>query len=184
MSDERRSHIVEIVPAPAESRPARVAYDEETRARCFVLYATFAARNCAAVARLYAEEVKSLDLPAPDVRTLQHWANDEQWNAQADTLWRHTKGRTSYELQILSQANTMQGAKALHDILTGLDTRDLNERVITLKAIEVAMKAREKLPELARIEPPEETLDTDGLSKQDIEANAMNAITRGRKGKG
>lgn len=183
MTDETRSHIGEIVPLRGDARPAGFAYDDETRARCFVLFATFAARNCAATARLYEQEVTALGLPAPDVRTIQLWAADEDWNGQADTLWRNTKGRTAYELQILSMANTMQATKALHDILTGGDQRDLNERIVTLKAVEVAMKNRERLPELARIEPPEQTVDTDSMSREEQEAHATAAIAR-KKGKG
>jgi hypothetical protein len=167
VSDVERSNIRSIVP-----------YDVETRTRCFVLYATFAARNCAAVQRLYAAEVASLEIPVPDVRTIQIWAAEDDWMRQADDLWRNTKGRTAYELQIISQANTMQGAKALHDILTGLDQRDATERVITLKAIEVALKAREKLPELSRIEPPEADIDTSDMPREEREALAMSSITR------
>ena len=114
----------------------------------------------------------------PDTRTIQLWAAADDWSRQADDLWRNTKGRTSYELQILSQANTMMGAKALHDILTGADQRELNERIVTLKAIEVAMKAREKLPELARIEPPEDRDLDDDKPRDQREAEALSGIAR------
>jgi hypothetical protein len=182
VSDETRKHIYELAPVERGSVVKGFAYDDETRARCFVLYATFAARNCAKTARLYEQEVKALGLPAPDVRTIQLWAADDDWYGQADDFWRHSKGRTPYELQILSSANTMQAQQALHDILTGADERDLNERLITLKAIEVAMKARERLPELARIEPPEQTADTASMSREEQEAHATAAISR-KKGK-
>lgn len=168
MSDESRSNIV----------PIR-HYDAETRARCFVLFATFGARNCSATARLYAAEVQREGLSAPDVRTIQIWANDDDWNRQADDLWRATKGRSNYELQVLFVANTMLSQKALHAILTGEDERDLNERIITLKAIETAMKSRERLPELARIEPPDQLgTDDEHAPREEREAKAMSAITR------
>ena len=178
MSDETRKQMSDIVPLRRDVAPAGFAYDDETRVRCFILYATFAARNCAAVARLYASEVAGQDVPVPDTRTIQLWAAADDWSRQADDLWRNTKGRTSYELQILSQANTMMGAKALHDILTGADQRELNERIVTLKAIEVAMKAREKLPELARIEPPEDRDLDDDKPRDQREAEALSGIAR------
>lgn len=174
-----RRNMGAIVALPREVEAERVVYDDEARVRCFVLFATFGARNCAAVARLYEQEVKTLGLPAPDVRTIQRWANDEDWNGQADNLWRETKGRSNYELQILFQANTMQGQKALHNILTGMDERSIEERVVTLKAIEVAMRSRKELPELARIEPPEvKGEDQKDKPRDQREAEALAAITR------
>lgn len=179
MTDGTRRHIGDIVPLNAEKSVERVAYDDETRTRCFVLYATFAARNCAKTARLYANEVKELGSPVPDVRTIQHWAADDDWYHQADDLWRNSKGRTPYELQLLTAANTMQGQQALHDILTGADMRPIEERLVTLKAIEVAMKTRERVPDLARVEPPEPDTTDDELSRDEREAIAKQAIARG-----
>lgn len=179
MSDETPRSMAAIVALPRETAPARTVYDDETRTRCFVLYATFGARNCAATARLYAAEVAALDLPVPDVSTIQRWAAEDRWQDQADGLWRNTRGRTPYELQILSMANTMLGQRALHDILSGVDERDVQERIVTLKAIEVAMRSREKLPELARVEPPAAgELETADMTREEREAEAKLALAR------
>lgn len=173
-----------IVPLPRPNRAIGAPYDDETRVRCFVLYATFAARNCAKTAKLYANEVKALGLPVPDHSTIKRWAADEDWYHQADDMWRASKGRTPYELQLLTAANTMQGQYALHDILTGMDDRPVEERLITLKAIEVAMKTRERVPDLARVEPPDVETDTRDMTRDEREALAKQAIARGTPERG
>lgn len=148
------------------------------------MFATVAARNCAKTARLYALEAAQFGWSAPDARTIQLWAAEDGWQRQADAWWRETKGRTPYVLQIISAANTMQAQQALHDILTGMDQRPAEERAITLKAIEVAMKTRERVPDLARVEPPDADVDTEGKTREEREALAMQAVARGtRKGR-
>lgn len=173
--------MTEIVPLRREVRPAGFVYDDETRVRCFVLFATMGARNCAATARLFANEVEGLDIRAPDARTIQLWAAEDDWNGQADNLWRNTKGRDLQELRHLASANTLLSQKAMHDILTGLDRRSVEERLITLKAIEVTMRSRERLPELAKIEPPEETTIDEDKPRDQREAEALQAMVRGKK---
>lgn len=173
-----------IVPLTRDKNLDVARYDDETRMRCYVIYATFAARNCAKTVRLYANEVHALGLPVPDVATVKRWAADDDWYHQADDMWRSSKGRTPYELQLLTAANTMQGQYALHDILTGQDERPIEERLVTLKAIEVAMKTRERVPDLARVEPPEPDTIDDDLPREEREAIAMRAVARGTPERG
>lgn len=178
MTDESTGQKSRIVALRRSDRRPVAVYDDATRVRCFVIYATMAARNCAATARLYADEARAFGEHAPDADTVRRWAADDDWPGQVDNLWRNTKGRTLQELQELASSNTLVGQKALHNILTGLDSRPIEERVLTLKAIEIAMKAREKLPELARVEPPEQERDTEGRTREELEAEAMAGIVR------
>lgn len=176
MSDESLRKTGQIV--PLRRGKGRLVHDEETRTRCFILFATVAGRNCATAAKLYAEEVAGFATPAPDRTTVALWASEDRWHTQADDLWRQTKGRTAVELQILFVSNTMLSQRRLHDILAGHDTRPIEERLVTLKAIETAMRSRERLPELARIEPPDTERDTSDRPRDERESLAKQALAR------
>src|SRR5262245_36038387 len=167
----------QIVPFSANVRLGRgEAYPLEVKARCFVLYATAGARNGANTSKLYAEEHK--DEACPSKETINLWAREERWGDQADDLWRQTRGRTQHELQILSTANAQLAQMRLNALLMGTDERPYEERVITLKAIEVANKAREKMPDLGRVQPPDAEADVSNLTREEREAAARQNLVQ------
>jgi hypothetical protein len=78
------THLGDVVPF-RRGEPG-VAHSDEIRARCFVLYATAAARNCADVERLLSEELADTGDPVPTCQAIANWARDDRWADQADDL--------------------------------------------------------------------------------------------------
>jgi hypothetical protein len=179
----------DVVPSGSAIVPLRrgdpqVRFTPEQKARCFELYATAAGRNPANVVLLYAEEVEEGE-PVPSRQTVWTWAKDEQWDRQANDLWRNTKGRSRFELQVLTVANAVISQRRLNAILMGTDPGDPAEKVITLKGIELAMRQYERIPQLTQVTPPEETeVDTAGMTRDEIEAKARQALKPGTERRG
>ena len=147
-----------------------VAHSEDTKARCFVLYATAAARNCADVERLIAEELDGTSEVVPTRQAIAGWARDEQWAEQADDVWRNTKRWGKREPEVIALSNAMLGQQRRHEVLMGkynLADRTI-ERVLPLGAMEG---------------PPEPAIETKDVPREAGEAQAKSAmIQRGKTG--
>ena len=159
---------------------AQVRHDDETKVRCFVLYGTMAGRNCAAVERLIAEEYDGTGLPVPTRAAIARWAADERWAEQADDMWRSTKARTLFELQVMAASNAMLAQKRKQDVLLGrYDGREMTG-ALHLKAAELSDRFIERVLPLASIHAPEPERDTSGMSRDEKEALARKAMKPGR----
>jgi hypothetical protein len=150
-SDHIEGQIVAIRPSVRANEP----YDPAVRARCFVLYSTVAARKCAAVARLIAEELAGSGDRIPAVSTIAEWCRDEAWPSQADDLWRSTKHWGARELQVISLANAMLGQQRRHEILLGEYEERMGLALQYLKASEISDRfLRDVLPLAVMQAPP------------------------------
>src|SRR5512134_2602562 len=146
----------------------QVRFSTETKARCFVLFATMAGRNCAAVERLIQEELTGTGEPVPTRQTIATWARAEGWAAQADDLWRTTKSWSREQLQVLALANMLLGQQRRHEVLLGqyLDRPDVAAQY--LKAGELSDRAIERILPLSAMQPPPAPVEDDSeLSREE-----------------
>jgi hypothetical protein len=173
-SDEASSHLIPFTASVRADKTIR--YDLETKSRCFVLYATAAARNCRHAALLYQEEHPGEQTPSTESITV--WAREEHWADQADDLWRQSKGRTLHELQVLATANAQLAQMRLNQILMNTDRRSVEERIVTLKAIDLSQKAREKMADMTRVQPPDAVIDEDTMDRDERERKARQALVQ------
>jgi hypothetical protein len=158
-----------------------VPFSDDVRARCFVHFATDAARNCAHVERLMAAELEGTDEPIPTRQTVAAWARDDGWHRQADDLMRSTRDWTREQLQAYVFANALLGQRRRHEVLLGMVT-DPAQAAMYLKAGELADRFVERVLPLTAIRPPEDRQDEDDdLPREEREARAMAAIARGRR---
>ena len=162
-----------------------VAHTVETKTRCFVLYATAAARNCAAVERLIAEELAGTGEPVPTRQSIAAWARDDAWDTQADELWRNTKQWGLRELQVIALANALLGQQRRHEVLLGLYRSDSDTAAQYLKGGELSDRFIERVLPLSAMRAPElEPQDLSGLSREQREALARQSLSAAQNGPG
>lgn len=174
MRDESGRHLGEIVPIVRGD--AGVAHPMEVRMRCFELYSTVAARNCAHVARLIAQELASTGEPVPTDRTIRSWATDEAWAKQADDLWRNTTGWAGEQLRAYVFANALLSEKNRHDIQLGLYAEDPQQAAVLLKAGELADRKQEKIFPLDALRPPDTATNDAELSNSERQQRAFEKL--------
>lgn len=166
---------------PIRRGVAGVAHDDETRARCFVLYATVAGRNYAAVERLLAEERSGSDLPVPSRSVIQTWGNEDRWAQQADDIWRNTKQWTHEQLQVIALANVLLGQQRRHEVLQGKLEGNNDLAAQYLKAGELSDRFVERVLPIKSMRPPEVERNEEDMTKEEREHLAANRIARKRK---
>lgn len=182
MSDETGNDIAAIVPFVRGD--THVRFPDEMRARCFVHFSTDAARNCAEVERLIAEEFQGTNDPVPTARSIAMWAREEGWHEQADALWRATEGWSIEQLRVYVLANAILGQRRRHEVLTGKIT-DNDTAARYLKAGELSDRFIEKILPIGALRPPDTSkaeFDWQNASTEEKEAYARE-ITQGRKAK-
>jgi hypothetical protein len=161
----------------------RVPHADETRALALVLYATGGARSPAAVERLLPSYLEPMGLPVPTRQAIATWAREEDWNAQADDLWRARPRMGFEEMQRLTIGTALVLARRMHEMATGLDESPLEERILTTKQYEIGMRVLERIPALGQYAPPAPQLELDDVPRDVGEAKAKaNMIQRGRTG--
>lgn len=154
-----------------------VAHPPEVKARCFILFATEAGRNCAAVERLIAEELAGTDQLIPTRKTVSGWCRDERWAEQADDLWRNTKLWGLNELKVLSMANALLGQRRRHEVLLEKYSGDNDTAAHYLKAGELSDRFIERVLPLSSMETPApEAADNEDLPREALEAQAKSAM--------
>jgi hypothetical protein len=158
-----------------------VPFSDDVRARCFVHFATDAARNCAHVERLMAAELEGTDEPIPTRQTIAAWAREDGWHRQADDLMRSTRDWTREQIQVYVFANALLGQRRRHEVLLGIVT-DPAQAAMYLKAGELSDRFIERVLPLTAIRPPEhEAADTSELPREEREARARAAVARGTR---
>jgi hypothetical protein len=142
---------------------------------CWALFNSAAAGNCAEVERLFPHYAPG-GVPTPTEQCIRVWANDEQWARRSAEYWRDHKQAGMVELQRLTVGSLFVAQKRMHEMLTGADTRDINERLLTSKQYELVHRTAERLPALATITPPAEVKDTSEMTREEEEAGARAAM--------
>lgn len=173
MIDETERYIPEVVPFRAAVGTHE--HDETSKTICFALFATAAAGNCAEVERLFPRYAPD-DMPVPHRSTIVDWARDHQWRERTAELWRSNKQMGLVELQRLTVGSAFVAAKVLHEMLTGADTRELSERILSAKLYELAFRTMERIPALASVSPPADVKHSSEMSREEEEANAKAAM--------
>jgi hypothetical protein len=170
-SDESGNEMGEVVPfVRGDARAVR--HDELIKIRCFELWGSLAARNCAHVARLLAAELDGLDVKIPDRRTIQEWAQREEWGKQADEEWRSTEDWTVEQMRAHVLANALLAEKNRHDIQMGLyEGREMHAAVL-LKAGELSDRKQERVLPLSAIRPREKPKEIEDMPRDEAEAHA------------
>lgn len=159
----------------------RVPHADETKTLALILYATSGARSPAAVEKLLPSYLEPMGLPTPTRQAIARWAREENWNGQADDLWRSRPTMFLDELARLTTGTLLVLAKQMHDMATGLDTRPIEERMLTTKQYEVGMRVAKDVPRATTYVPPQAEVQTDGMSRDEIEARARQALKPGRE---
>lgn len=155
-----------------------VAHADETRTLALIVYATGGARSPAAVERLLPPYLEPLGLPVPTRQTIACWAREEDWNRQADDLWRARPSMGFEEMQRLTIGTALVLAKAMHDMATGVDERPLDERILATKQYEIGMRVLERIPALGQYAPPTPPRDIEAMSQDEGEALAKQRLVR------
>ena len=159
------------------------SHSEETKGLALVFYATGGARNCADVERMLARALEGTGEPVPTAQTIAGWAREENWPKKADELWRVSRGRMFYVNQIVAMGNVGTALEVIRDGMLGRLEGDVAEQAIKIKAAELALRAPERLPWLATIEPPAEAVDTPQMSRAEKDAYLRSQLVqRHRKG--
>lgn len=153
-----------------------VPHATETRVRCFELYATVAARNCAHVERLFQREVAGTDIPVPTRAAISEWAREEGWSRQADEMWRKTKNWGVEQLRAYVFANAVLAEKNRHDVQLGLYAEDTNQALVLLKAGELADRKLERVMPLDQLKPGQEDDHEEDLSNAEKHQRAMDRL--------
>jgi hypothetical protein len=181
ISDENS---VQIVAFPERVRAGRGPdYDEGTKAVLLYIYATSGNRSPALTAKQAAKHFPP-GTRLPDMKTIWQWAATEDWRSRADDIWRAYPGRVLSELQHLHVAAALVSAQRMLDVVSGEDTRPVDERLIVLKAYELVFKTLVNLPQLARVTPEERAgMEGEELPRDEREALARKAIVRPKSGK-
>jgi hypothetical protein len=137
-------------------QPDARRYDEDMRARAFVLWTTEAGRNCAAVARLLAEEFANEGLNTPHRSVIAVWASQDDWANQADEMWRNTRLWSARQLQTVALGNVLLASRRRQEVLLGKYDEDIGAGLLMLKAGELADRlVRDVLPLDLMSAPPE-----------------------------
>lgn len=179
MTDDSTRPMLSVVPAGRGQ--AGVPHSEETRALCREVYGGAGNRSPARTEKLVAPILEAMRLPIPMAQTIADWARDENWREWADELARAHPDRLRQELQRTWQAVMIVAGHTFLDMMTGLDSRDIEERVLATKQVEIAFRTVRDFPLLGRYDPPEKAIDTSELPRDEREALARQALVQRKK---
>jgi hypothetical protein len=133
------------------------------------------------VEKLLPSYLEPMGLPVPTRQAIATWAREEDWNAQADDLWRARPRMGFEEMQRLTIGTALVLARRLHEMATGLDESPLDERMLATKQYEIGMRVLERIPALGQYAPPQPERELDDVPREEGEARAKRMmIQRGR----
>jgi hypothetical protein len=156
----------------------RVAHDEATKAICRAVYQTSGARSPAHTERMAARILEPMGLPVPARQTIWEWSRLEHWAEGADEWLRQDAEGIARQVKLTWLSALVAAGQVTLDIITGVDERDLNERILSMKTSELILRAQERVPALFAYLPPAVVADTDDLSRDEKEARARRGLVQ------
>jgi hypothetical protein len=156
--------------------PSLVPASPDLIERAYVLWSTVAGRNASATRRLLIEEAEDGDM-LPTEQAIRRWAKHHAWDVRADMQIRDTKDVTAYQLGVKWRAIMLGGADVLIKAQTGGYAGREMEGALAVKATEIGIRVIERGVLPLVVQPPiEENADTEGMSRDEIEARARQAL--------
>lgn len=170
--------VLTVVPLPSNA-PARFEpWDETIRTRARELWSSVAFRNGSRTVRLLRQELgDEIDLPTPS--TVNRWAVDDAWAAQADADLERSHGRTLYELQEGWLAALRMAQQTLLDAMAGVFDDLPFGGAARIKAAEATLRTIERSGLLAVVPKPpqgEDDVDYASLSTEEKAARAREIL--------
>lgn len=169
----------ELVPIRADVRVRGHTYAPDVIERCYALWAFRCARNCRAVARMYAAEAPDGE-PVPVFSTIHKWALADNWEQRRRDDFARNHGESLYDMQLDALANMRLHLDTIADAQAGAFDDNPAAGIVRLKAGELAGKLVDRgiLPLAPKPQVPE-TIDEDKPRDQ-REAEALAAMKRDR----
>lgn len=183
MAEDRKPVPATLVPMSAR-QPARFeSWDDAIQERAFALWSSIGARNAGRTVLLLTRDLGE-DAPAPASSTVRRWAHDQAWAAKADADLERSHGRTLYALQVGWLAALQLAQQTLLDGMAGALDDAPGYGLARIKSAEITLKVIERAGLLAVLPtPPEPETSTDSMTREEREAKAMRAATRGHRGR-
>ena len=140
-------------------------HTDQVKHTCLFVYCTSGGRSAARTERMAARILEPLGLAVPSRQTIAEWANAEDWQRRANDVWRHNQMQVMVDTQAAAVAALAASMQNMADLVTGVDERPIEERMVTIAAHKVIVQAARDLPGLTRVTPPDEPKDEPAVSR-------------------
>jgi hypothetical protein len=126
--------------------------------------------------------LEPMGLPVPARQTIWEWSRVEHWAEGADEWLRQDAEGIARQVKLTWLSSLVAAGQVTLDIITGVDQRDLNERILSMKTSELILRAQERIPAIFAYVPPERAQENGDLSRDEKEARARGALVRRKNG--